>query len=111
MIALKPHPDLLSSLTIEDSLELRKRKTREKNSASSAICVVPILLILSGTTTRLKHNENSILTNLPDKPINLLKMCGHVDLPIGIIYSIEERWFAGTTLHVAFIDHGPIKVE
>jgi hypothetical protein len=90
MIALKPHPDLPSSRTIRDSLELRKRKTREKNSASSVICVVPILMILSGMSTRLKHNKSSILTNLPDKPINPLKMYGHVNLLIGIVCSIKE---------------------
>jgi hypothetical protein len=38
-------------------------------------------------------------------------MRGHADLPIGVVYSIEERWFAETTLHVAFIDHEPIKEE
>jgi hypothetical protein len=58
-----------------------------------------------------KHNVSSILANLPDKPINPLEMSGHADLPIGTIYSIEERWFAETTLHVTFVDHGPIKVE
>jgi hypothetical protein len=58
-----------------------------------------------------KHNVSSILANLPNKPINPLEMRGHADLPIGIICSIEERWFAGTTLHVAFVDHEPIKVE
>jgi hypothetical protein len=58
-----------------------------------------------------KHNVGSILANLPDKPINPLKMRGHVDLPIGVVCSIEERWFVGTMLHVAFVDHGPIKVE
>jgi hypothetical protein len=31
-----------------------------------------------------------------------------MDLPIGIICSIEERWFAGTTFHVAFVDHGKV---
>jgi hypothetical protein len=111
VIALKPHLDLPSSGTIGGSLELRKRKTREKNTASSTICVVPILLFLSGTGMRFKHNISSILTNLPDKPINLLKMRGHVDLSIGIVCSIKEWWFARTTLHVAFMDHGPIKVE
>jgi hypothetical protein len=72
---------------------------------------VPILLFLSGTGTRFKHNISSILANLPDKPINPLKIRGHADLPIGIVCSIEERWFAETTLHVAFVDHKPIKVE
>jgi hypothetical protein len=52
-----------------------------------------------------KHNVSSILADLPDKPINLLKMHGHVDLPIGIVCSIEERWFTGTTLYVVFMDH------
>jgi hypothetical protein len=58
-----------------------------------------------------KHIVSSILANLLNKPINPLEMRGHADLPIGIICSIEEWWFAGTTLHVAFVDHGPIKVE
>jgi hypothetical protein len=111
VIALKPHPDLPSSSTTGDSLELLKRKTREKNCASSAISVVLIFLILRDTSTGFKHNINSILANLPKKPINPLEMRGYVNLPIEIICSMEERWFAGTTLHVAFVDHGPIKVE
>jgi hypothetical protein len=57
-----------------------------------------------------KYNISSILANLPNKPINPLEMRGHANLPIGIIYSIE-RWLAGTTLHVTFVDHRPIKVE
>jgi hypothetical protein len=60
---------------------------------------------------RLKHNVSSILANLPNKPINPLEMRRHADLPIGVVYSIKERWFAKTTLHVAFMDHGPIKME
>jgi hypothetical protein len=58
-----------------------------------------------------KHNISSILANLSNKSINPLEMRGHADLPIGIISSIEERWFTRITLHVAFVDHGPIKVE
>jgi hypothetical protein len=111
VIALKPHPDLSSGSIIGDSLELWKRKTREKNCASSAISVVPIFLILRDMSTGFKHNVNSILANLPNKSINPPEMRGHTDLPIGIICSIEERWFTRTTLHVAFVDHGPIKVE
>jgi hypothetical protein len=34
-----------------------------------------------------------------------------VDLPIGVVCSIEEWRHAKTVLHVAFMDHGPIKVE
>jgi hypothetical protein len=34
-----------------------------------------------------------------------------VDLPVGVVCSIEERQFVGTVLHVAFMDHRPIKVE
>jgi hypothetical protein len=62
-------------------------------------------------STGFKHNVSSIFANLPNKPINILEMRGHADLPIEIIYSIEERWFARTTLYVAFVDHGSIKVE
>jgi hypothetical protein len=72
---------------------------------------VLIFLILRDTSTEFKHNISSILANLPNKLINHLEMRGHADLLIGIICSIEERWFAGTTLYVAFVDHGPIKVE
>jgi hypothetical protein len=111
VIALKPHPDLPSSRTIGDSLELRKRKTREKNTVSSTIYVVSILLSLSGTGTRFTHNVSSTIANLLDKPIDPLEMRGYADFPIGVVCSIEERWFAGTTLYVAFMDHGPIKVE
>jgi hypothetical protein len=70
-----------------------------------------ILLLLSGMSTRFKHNVSSILTNLLDKPINPVKMCRHANLPIGVVCSIKELWFARTTLHVTFMDHGPIKVE
>jgi hypothetical protein len=111
MIALKPHPDLPSSNTIKDSFKLLKRKTREKNCMSSAICVVPIFLILRDTSMGFKHNISSILANLPNKPINPLEMCGHADLPIGVVFfSIEGRWFTRTTLHVASVDHRPIKI-
>jgi hypothetical protein len=58
-----------------------------------------------------KRNVGSILANLPNKPINPLEMRRHADLLIGVVCSIEERWFAETTLHVSFMDHGPIKVE
>jgi hypothetical protein len=88
-----------------------KRKTQENNCVSSAISIVPIFLILRDTSTGFKHNVGSILVNFLNKPINPLEMREYVDLPIGIVCSIKERWFAGTTLHVAFIDHGPIKVE
>ena len=111
MIALKPHPDLLSCSTIGDTLELRKRKTREKHTASFAICVVPILVILGGTGCDREHNVSSILTNFPDETINPLEMRRHADLPIRIVGPIEVWWFARTTLDVAFMDHGPIKVE
>jgi hypothetical protein len=111
VIALKPHPDLLSGSTIGNSLELLKRKTREKNYASYAISIVPIFLILRDTSTEFKHNVGSIIANLPDKPINPLKMCGHADLSIGVVCSIEERWFAETMLYVIFMDHGPIKMK
>jgi hypothetical protein len=76
---------------------------------SNAICVVLIDLILSNVS--FKHNIISILTNLPNFSINPLKMCGYVNLLIGVVYSIEEQWFAETLPHAAFVNHGPIKVE
>jgi hypothetical protein len=85
MIALKPHPDLPSSSTIRDSLELLKRKTQDKNCASSTISVVSIFFILRDTSTGFKHNVGSILANLPNKPINPMEMLRHADLPIGVV--------------------------
>jgi hypothetical protein len=35
----------------------------------------------------------------------------HTNLLIGVVCSIEEQQFAETALHVAFVDHGLIKVE
>jgi len=61
--------------------------------------------------TSSKHLVVRILANLPNSSINALKMRRHADLLVGAICSIEERRFAGTTLHVAFMDHGPIKLE
>jgi hypothetical protein len=66
---------------------------------------------LCNTSTGFKHNVCSIFANLPNKAINPLEVRGHADLPIGVVYSIEERWFAETTLYVAFVDYGPINVE
>ena len=70
-----------------------------------------ILVILGGTGCDREHNVSSIIANFLDEPINPLEMRRHADLPIRIVGPIEVRWFAGTTLHVAFVDHGPIKVE
>ena len=109
MIALKPHLDLSSSRTIGDSCKLRKRKTQKENTTSLAICVVLVDLLLTDTSS--KHLVVRILANLPNSPINALKMRRHADLPVGAICSIKERRFARTTLHVAFVDHRPIKVE
>jgi hypothetical protein len=72
---------------------------------------VPILLLLSDTSTRFKHNVSSILVNLLDLPINALKMRVHADLLIGVVCSIEEWRLTGTVLYVAFVDHRLIKVE
>jgi hypothetical protein len=58
-----------------------------------------------------KHNIGSILANISNKPINPVEMRRHADLPIGVVCSIKEQWFVETTLHVAFVDHGPIKVK
>jgi hypothetical protein len=110
MIALKPHPDLSSSSTKRDTLELRKQKTREKNNSYS-IHVVSIFLILCDLSMGFKHNIGSILTNFLDEPINPLELYEHVNLLIGIVGPIEKRWFAGTMLHVTFVDHRPIKVK
>ena len=109
VIALKPHPDLSSSRAIGDSLKLRKRKTQKENTTSLVICIVLVNLLLTDMSS--KHLVVSILTNLPNSPINALKMRRHADLPVGVVCSIEVWRFAGTALHVAFIDHGPIKVE
>jgi hypothetical protein len=63
------------------------------------------------TNTSNKHLVVGILTNLPNLPINALKIHRYVDLPVGVVCSIEERQFVGTVLHVVSMDHRPIKVE
>ena len=70
-----------------------------------------MLVDLFLTHTSSKHLAIRILTNLLNSPIKALKMRRHVDLPVGVVSSIEVGWLAGTALHVAFVDHGPIKVE
>ena len=109
VIALKPHPDLSSSSIIRDSLKLRKGKTQKENTTSLAICIVLVNLLLTDTSS--KHLIVRILTNFPNSLINALKMRRHVDLSGRVVCSIEVRWFVRTVLHVAFVDHGPIKVE
>ena len=78
MIALKPHPNLSSSSTIIDSLKLRKGKTKKENATSLAICIVLVNLLL--TDMSIKHLVVRILTNLPNSPINSLKMRRYADL-------------------------------
>jgi hypothetical protein len=58
-----------------------------------------------------KHKKYSILKNFSAKPINPLEMRGHVNLSIGIVGPIEKWRFTKTMLHVAIVDHTPIKVE
>jgi hypothetical protein len=87
VIALKPYPDLLSSSTIRDSLKLRKGKTKKENTMSLAICVVLVNLLLTDTSS--KHVVVRILKNLPNSPINALKMHRHVDLPVRVVCSIK----------------------
>jgi len=70
-----------------------------------------VLVDLLLTDTSSKHLIVRIAANLPNSPINALKMRRYADLSVGVICSIEERWFVGTTVHVAFVDHGSIKVE
>ena len=76
---------------------------------SLAICVVLVNLLLADMSS--KHLIVRILASLPNSPINALKMRRHADLLVGVVYSIEVGRLAGTTLHVAFVDHRPIKVE
>jgi hypothetical protein len=72
-------------------------------------CVVLVNLLLTDTSS--KHLVVRILINIPNSPINALKMRRHADLPVEVVCSVEVRRFAKTTLHVTFVDHGPIKVE
>jgi hypothetical protein len=70
-----------------------------------------VLVNLLLTNTSNKHLVVRIFTNLPNSPINALKIRRHVDLLVGVVCSIEVRRFAGTALHVVFVDHRSIKVE
>jgi len=108
VVAKKLTPDLSSHRGVRNTIKLSGRKTRQKSITSPAICVVLINLLL--TNTRSKNLVVGILTDLPNTPIQALEIRRHADLPINIVCTIEVRQLAGTVLHVAFVDHGPIKV-
>ena len=109
MVAKKLTPDLSSRREVRNTIKLSGRKTREKSITSPAICVVMMNFLL--TNTRSKNLVVGILTDLPNTPIQALEIRRHADLPISIVCTIEVRRLAGTALHVAFVDHGLIKVE
>ena len=109
VVAKKLTPDLSRRREVRNTIKLSGRKTREKSITSPAICVVLINLLL--TNTRSKNLIVGILTNLLDTQIQTLEICRHADLPISIVCTIEVRRLARIALHVAFADHGPIKVE
>jgi hypothetical protein len=73
-----------------------------------------MLINLLLTNTSSQNLVVGILHDLPNPPINTHKMCLHLDLPEWVVDTIELWRLAMmtvTTIHVAFVDHGPIKVE
>ena len=109
MIPFKGLPDLSSRSEVINTIELRNEKARNDCITGLAICLMLVNLLLTDMSS--KHHVIWILTNLPNPRVDALEMRRHADLPIRVVCSIEERWLAGTALHVAFVDHGPIKVE
>ena len=109
VVAKKLTLDLSSRREVRNTIKLSGRKTRENSITRPAICVVMMNFLL--TNTRSKNLVVGILTNLLDTQIQTLEICRHADLPISIVCTVEVRRLAGTALHVAFADHGPIKVE
>jgi hypothetical protein len=53
--------------------------------------------------------ENRIEANFPNPITDALKIHRHVNLPVRVIGPIEERRFANTSFHVAYVDFEPIR--
>ena len=105
-----------TSTLVEAGDENRHPNTTEANSKEAVLgrrlyakAVEPTMAELHAQTSCMAKRE--ALANLSDAPIKPLKMCGHENLLIGVIGAIKVRRFSITALHIAFADHGPIKVE
>jgi hypothetical protein len=94
---------------MSNSLILSKRETREHNVSSFVVQINELHLNRSDLITR--SIERIIDIDLPDTIPNSLKICGHADLRVWVIYPIAERRFANTSFHVAFVDFRPIRVR
>jgi hypothetical protein len=94
----------MSRSKVSNSIKLSQRLARERSVLSFVVQIMKLQLNQSDPSTR--SIERGIETEAVP---NTLKICQHADLPVRVVYPIEEWWLSNTTFHVAFIDFEPIR--
>jgi hypothetical protein len=107
--SLKGIPDLMSRSQMPNSLKLTKRETREQIVSSFVVRIMELHLNWSDSVTC--SIEIRIKANFPNTVTDALKICRHANLPVRVIGPIEERRFANTSFHVAYMDFEPIRED
>jgi hypothetical protein len=106
---LEGGPDLMSRSLMSNSLKLTQREAQEQSVACFVVRIMKLHMNWGDLfTCSIIHN---IEANLPNFVPYTLKICQHADLPVRVVYAIEERWLGNTTLHVAFMDIEHIRKE
>ena len=100
MEVCKGSPDLMSSLKMTHSIELRAAQGCQEEIRSLVVRFVFPLLQLGHTL--LKHLKISTLTNIPDGRMLALEECRHADLPICEIGAIEPWNLTNRLIHGRF---------
>jgi hypothetical protein len=98
---LEGRPDLVSHSQMSNSLKLSKRETREQSVSSFVVRIMELHLNWSDQITC--NIKCSIKLDLLGMVPNTFKVWRHVDLPVLVVCPIEQRRFANTSFHVAFV--------
>ena len=107
MESLEGRPDLMSHRQMSNSLKLTKRETREQSVSRFVVRIMELHLNWSDLITC--SIEIRFKANLPNSVTDALKICRHANLLVRVVGPIEERRFANTSFHVAYVDFEPIR--
>jgi hypothetical protein len=107
MESLKGRPDLMSHSQVSNSPKLTKRETQEQSVLSFVVRIMELHLNWSDPVTC--SIKNRIEENFPNPITDALKIRRNVNLLVRVIGPIEERRFANTSFHVAYVDFEPIR--